>query len=32
LIAKILETDPPISALQPMMPPALDRVVKIVAD
>jgi len=29
LIAKILETDPPsISALQPMTPPALDRVVK----
>ena len=29
---KILETDPPISALQPKMPPALDRVVKVVAD
>src|SRR3984957_20064270 len=29
LIAKILETDPPpISSLQPMTPPALDRVVK----
>src|SRR2546427_1438671 len=29
LIAKILETDPqPISALQPMTPPALDRVVR----
>jgi serine/threonine protein kinase len=32
-ISKILETDPaPISALQAMMPPALDRVVKVVAD
>ena len=30
LIAKILETDPPpLSSLQPMTPPALDRVVKI---
>ena len=29
LIAKILETDPPpMSSLQPMTPPALDRVVK----
>jgi Tol biopolymer transport system component len=29
LIAKILETDPPpMSSLQPMMPPALDRIVK----
>src|SRR4029077_3043812 len=29
LIAKILETDPaPISSLQPMTPPALDRLVK----